>query len=291
MEDPRARAARTKRDRTRRALLDAADSAFGSRGWARTRVEDIAQSAGVSAATAYNHFPTKHALLAQVYAPIVNPLLRPPARTSRRPDRWWKHCRTRSEPCAGCAPATGRSRRRSSRPPRSTRSRSGGCPIRDDDADPRTLVPITEALELLIEHGQRIGELRPYPSARDLGALLVDTMLIRNVNRPDESHDTMAEMLLTVIFGALRPEVLVSAERPFFRRTERVRHCSHAAAESADVTSPNGRAECCQVGVGVGFGRSTSPLSAMARARSAREHVAQRTDDDVQLGVGDHERR
>jgi len=75
MEDPRARAARTKRDRTRRALLDAADSAFGSRGWARTRVEDVAQSAGVSAATAYNHFPTKHALLAQVYAPIINPLL------------------------------------------------------------------------------------------------------------------------------------------------------------------------------------------------------------------------
>src|ERR1700733_14492149 len=74
-EDPRARGARTKRDRTRRALLDAADAAFGSRGWARTRVEDIAQSAGVSAATAYNHFPTKHALLAQVYAPIVSPLL------------------------------------------------------------------------------------------------------------------------------------------------------------------------------------------------------------------------
>src|SRR3954462_3343774 len=75
MEDPRARAARTKRDRTRRALLDAADSAFGSRGWARTRVEDVAQSAGVSAATAYTPFPTKHALLAQVYAPIINPLL------------------------------------------------------------------------------------------------------------------------------------------------------------------------------------------------------------------------
>src|SRR3954454_13832668 len=75
MGDPRARAARTKRDRTRRALLDAADSAFGSRGWARTRVEDIAQSAGLSAATAYNHFPTKHALLALVYAPIISLLL------------------------------------------------------------------------------------------------------------------------------------------------------------------------------------------------------------------------
>src|SRR5258706_10884189 len=74
-DDPRARAARTKRDRTRRALLDAADSMFGSRGWARTRMEDIAQAAGVSAATAYNHFPTKHALLGHVYRPLVRPLI------------------------------------------------------------------------------------------------------------------------------------------------------------------------------------------------------------------------
>ena len=59
----RARAARTKRDRTRAALLSAADPAFAARGWARTRVEDIASAAGVSNATAYNHFPTKHVLI------------------------------------------------------------------------------------------------------------------------------------------------------------------------------------------------------------------------------------
>ena len=41
----RARAARTKRDRTRAALLSAADPAFAARGWARTRVEDIASAA------------------------------------------------------------------------------------------------------------------------------------------------------------------------------------------------------------------------------------------------------
>ncbi|MGH3613833.1 MAG: TetR family transcriptional regulator [Pseudonocardia sp.] len=54
----RARVAQTGRDRTRRALLGAADTAFGSRGWARTRAEDVAAAAGVSAATAYNHFRT-----------------------------------------------------------------------------------------------------------------------------------------------------------------------------------------------------------------------------------------
>src|SRR5919112_3649009 len=72
--ESRARAARTKRDRTRAALLAAADAAFAARGWARTRVEDIAKAAGVSSVTAYNHFPTKHALIGHVYAPLVRSL-------------------------------------------------------------------------------------------------------------------------------------------------------------------------------------------------------------------------
>jgi AcrR family transcriptional regulator len=216
MGDPRARAARTKRDRTRRALLDAADSAFGSRGWARTRVEDIAQSAGVSAATAYNHFPTKHALLAQVYAPIINPLLAVARQdiAAARPvmealsDQVKALCRlcsrNRTLTSAFFAAAS------------EYTIKVGALPDHDDDADPRTLVPITEALELLIGYGQSLGELRTYPSAHDLAELLVDTLLARNVNRPDESYDITAELLLTVMFGALRPEVLVSAERPFF---------------------------------------------------------------------------
>jgi AcrR family transcriptional regulator len=216
MEDPRARAARTKRDRTRRALLDAADSAFGSRGWARTRVEDIAQSAGVSAATAYNHFPTKHALLAQVYAPIINPLLAAARQdiAAARPVTEALSDQVKAL-CRLCA----RNRRLTSAYFAAASEytiKVEALPDRDDDADPRTLVPITEALELLIGHGQSLGELRSYPSARDLAELLVDTLLVRNVNRPDEGHETTAELLLTVMFGALRPEVLVSAERPFF---------------------------------------------------------------------------
>jgi AcrR family transcriptional regulator len=38
-------------------------------------VEDIAAEAGVSAATAYNHFPTKHVLIGVVFAPHVATLL------------------------------------------------------------------------------------------------------------------------------------------------------------------------------------------------------------------------
>ncbi len=154
-EDPRARAARTKRDRTRRALLDAADSAFGSRGWARTRVEDIAQSAGVSAATAYNHFPTKHALLAQVYAPITG-LLLAQARSdiaAGRPvvealdDQVRALCRV----CARNRTLTAAFFAAVSE----YTIKSGGLADPSDEADPRTLVPMPEALQLLIEHGQR----------------------------------------------------------------------------------------------------------------------------------------
>jgi hypothetical protein len=113
-DDPRARAARTKRDRTRRALLDAADSTFGSRGWARTRMEDIAQAAGVSAAS---HVPATHAL-----------------------------------------------------------------------------------------------------SALEMSTLVANLLLLRSLDRPGETPQTTAELLLTVIFGALRPELLIITagdQRPF----------------------------------------------------------------------------
>jgi AcrR family transcriptional regulator len=196
-------------------LLDAADSAFGSRGWARTRVEDIAQSAGVSAATAYNHFPTKHALLAQVYAPIISPLLAAAGQdiAAGRPvvealcDQVKALCklcaRNRTLTAAFFAAAS------------EYTIKAGALADPEDDADPRALVPMTEALELLITHGQRLGELRSYPSARDVAGLLVSTVLIRNVNRPNEAPEALSELLLTVMFGAFRPETLVGAERPF----------------------------------------------------------------------------
>lgn len=214
-EDPRARAARTKRDRTRRALLDAADSAFGSRGWARTRVEDIAQSAGVSAATAYNHFPTKHALLAQVYAPLIDPLLvqaRSDIATGRPvvealEDQVRALCRV----CARNQTLTAAF----SAAVAEYTIKIGRLPDPDDEGDPRTLVPMPEALELLINHGQHTGELRPYPSARDVSGVLINTMLTRIVNRPDETPEIAAELLLSVMFGVLQPEITAGAERPF----------------------------------------------------------------------------
>lgn len=52
-------------------MLSAARILFAERGWHATRVEDVAKMAGVSQATAYNHFRTKYALIGYVYAPLV----------------------------------------------------------------------------------------------------------------------------------------------------------------------------------------------------------------------------
>ncbi len=47
-------------------LLDAAEEVFAARGFAQTRVEDVAARAGVAVGTVYNYFSDRRALLAAV---------------------------------------------------------------------------------------------------------------------------------------------------------------------------------------------------------------------------------
>ncbi|HYH30462.1 MAG TPA: TetR family transcriptional regulator [Pseudonocardia sp.] len=219
-DDPRARAAQTKRDRTRRALLDAADATFGARGWANTRMEDIAAAAGVSAATAYNHFPSKHALVGCVYGPLVHPLLVQAERdlASGRPV-----VDALSDQVRALARISQRNRRLTAAFWSAVEEytiKVSGPPDPSDDIDPRTLAPVPRSLQKLIERGQRTGELRGFPTAPDASGMIVNLLLLRSINRPEELADVTAELLLTVLFGMLRPELLADAggdARPFRR--------------------------------------------------------------------------
>jgi AcrR family transcriptional regulator len=218
-DDPRARAAKTKRDRTRRALLDAADSTFGSRGWASTRVEDVAQAAGVSAATAYNHFPTKHALLGHVYKPLIHPLI-VQAELDIEAER--SMIEALEDQVRALCRVSFRYRKLTAAFWSAVQEytiRVGGPPDPADEIDPRTLAPVPESLRLLVEHGQRTGELRPFPPATEISGMIANLLLLRSIRAsPDEPADTAAELLLTVMFGSLRPELLIapgSDERPF----------------------------------------------------------------------------
>jgi AcrR family transcriptional regulator len=210
--DPRARAAQTKRIRTRAALIAAADSAFSRRGWAATRIEDIADAAGVSPATAYNHFPTKHALLGTVYEPHVRGLIRQAERdiAAGRPvvealvDQVnalarlsWYHRGLTASFTAAVFDYT---------------IRTGSGPDPDDEADPRILAPLNLPFLLLIERGQATGELRPHPPAAEISGMVVNLLLVRSINRGEEPPAVTADLMLTLLFGALRPELVVARD-------------------------------------------------------------------------------
>ena len=217
-DDPRARAAQTKRDRTRRALLDAAVATIGAKGWADTRMEDVAAAAGVSAATAYNHFPSKHVLVGSVYAPLVHPLLTQA-----------EHDLVTGRPVVEALTDQVRALARiSQRYRRLTAAfwsaveeytiRVSGPPDPADGVDPRALAPVPQSLCILMAHGQRTGELRTFPPALEASGMIVNLLLLRSINRIDEPADVTAELLLTVMFGMLRPELLTGTGpdgRPF----------------------------------------------------------------------------
>lgn len=219
-DDARQRGARTKVERTRAALLNAAASNFRGKGWLGSRVEDIARDAGVSAATAYNHFPTKHALIGCVFGPFVRPSV------DRALDRL-----AADDPAAEvledhvrelCAVV------REDQPltvafiyaVQDYTIRAGGPPTPADLNDPRNLAPFPDAVTALIASGQSHGVFRSYPPAVDLGPNLTNLLLLRTFTRPNETADETAEFILTLAFGALAPKRLLDAGpagRPFLR--------------------------------------------------------------------------
>jgi AcrR family transcriptional regulator len=214
--DARARAAQTKRDRTRRALLDAADTTFATRGWARTRIEDIATAAEVSAASAYNHFASKHTLIGHVYAPYVSALV---AQAERDRAEGRDLVDALKDQVSALTRMTFRNRGLTAAFWFALNdyagSRPGGPPDPEDPDDPRVLAPIPDTVVGLISDGQGSGAFRRYPEAGDVAGTVANMLLIRAVNRPHEPPERTAELLLTVMFGLLKPELLQNDERPF----------------------------------------------------------------------------
>jgi AcrR family transcriptional regulator len=61
---------------TRRAVLDAARRAFGSKGYAQASVDEIAAAAGVTKGAVYHHFAGKEALFRAVHAEVEGDAMR-----------------------------------------------------------------------------------------------------------------------------------------------------------------------------------------------------------------------
>ena len=216
--DGRTLAARARRERSRARLLDAATTLFTERGWTATRMEDIAEAAGVSAATAYNHFRTKTALIGAVYGPrIVAAVAAADAALAAGDDVveiLIRHVRdlvdrTREEPLLTLAFIGG---------VLDASMRIHGPADPDDPDDPRALAPMHEGLTRVITVGQRDGRFRRYPTAEEMAAQVANVLLLRVLSRPDESPEESVELALTLLFGALCPQLLTEAGpegRPF----------------------------------------------------------------------------
>lgn len=222
--EARLRSDRQKKERTRAALLEAARTLFAQSGWGGTRVEDVARLAGVSPATAFNHFPTKSVLLGHVFAPILQQVLNDERETEESLpvlDALAHHicCLSaafREESNLALTVAfTGALQEYT--------ARVGGPPDLSDINDPRTLVPIPARLAELIGRAQGCGEAHTFPPARDLATQVTNLLLLRCLTRPGESAEDSAEVVLTMTFGVLRPELLVEAGRdgrPFRREPD-----------------------------------------------------------------------
>ncbi|GAY11711.1 TetR/AcrR family transcriptional regulator [Pseudonocardia sp. N23] len=215
--DPRARAAATKRNRTRRALLDAADAAFTARGWARTRIEDVATTAGVSPATAYNHFPAKHALIAEVYAPLIAPLVATEAARAANGDDDADPATLVVEQIRALARVCVRNRGLTAAYWAAVQDyevRVAAPPDPDDEQDPRTIAPVAEVLHDLVERGQAAGELRADPPAGTLCPILVDVLLARIALHAGEAAEPVTRLVAGLALGVLAPERVADGGAP-----------------------------------------------------------------------------
>jgi AcrR family transcriptional regulator len=204
-DDARARAARTKRTRTRAALIAAADAAFSTRGWAATRVEDIAAEAGVSAATAYNHFPTKHVLIGVVFAPHVATLL---VQADRDIARQRPVLEALSDQIDALARLSYYHRGLTAAFTAAVLEytiRTEHTPDAADDLDPRNVVPMIAPLLRLVSYGQESGQLREDPSALEISSAVVNLLLVRSLNHKDEPAEATAELLRTLLFRTMAP--------------------------------------------------------------------------------------
>jgi len=167
--DGRVAAARQRRERSRRSILEAARTLFARDGYGPTSIEAVAALAGVGPATVYNCFGTKGALAASLLQADAKALVAaarsdlaagPAAVAALR--RQWGRIRRMSEnhrPLVAIFLSALQETGLSDQPPA-------------PEHDPRRLVPIPASLAEIVGYGQKRGEFRT-----DLDPLLVATAM------------------------------------------------------------------------------------------------------------------
>lgn len=191
----RSRAAETKRQRSRAAILESATRLFKEQGWLPTTVEGIAREAGVGTATVYNHFGNKNLIAGFAFLPLVQDLLEDyrwhdeavPPSAALRDFVVELATRTRAEPSLTVALLEAVND--------STARR--GAQVKPDD--PRYVLPLPRQLVAMIARGQASGEFFDYPTAAEAGPLFFNLLMLRVLTRPGEPAAETARLILTIM--------------------------------------------------------------------------------------------
>jgi AcrR family transcriptional regulator len=200
--DARLRAAETKRERSRTAILEAATRLFDERGWLPTTVQAIASEAGLGPATVYNHFANKNLIAGFVFLPVVSDLLKDP--------RWSDEAVPPTEALRALIEELVATTRRHIRLTIAMLEAVNDSTARRGTAitveDPRYVVPLPALFTTVIRRGQQRGDFFDYPPAEIAGPFFSNMLLLRILTRPNESVADTTRLILTVAartFGAM----------------------------------------------------------------------------------------
>lgn len=195
LDTARQRAAQTKRERSRAAILQASAQLFREQGWRPATMTEIANLAGVGVATVYKHFPNKNLLAGLVFLPIVQDLL--------DSERWSD---------ASVLPADALSEYVTLLIARSRRNYELTVALLEAVADwtarhgdnitpqdPRYWLPFPAVMRAIIKRGQDAGNFLPSPPAIESAPLLINLLMLRVATRPAESAAASTRLVLTII--------------------------------------------------------------------------------------------
>ena len=208
---------------TRQALLDAARTLFGERGYTSTSLDEIAGAAKVTKGALYHHFGGKEELFAAVYEQVKREVSERAATAFLEPDPW-------EDLCAGCHA------------------------ILDAHLDPlvrRILLHDAQAvldadtirrvenrygavvLRGALRRSIRAGVIQPLPlktlALMLTGAILEGCMAIAHANEPTQAREDVGKVLTSLLEG-LRPHAQANAEE--LLRQPNSRHIEGIVAEN-----------------------------------------------------------
>jgi AcrR family transcriptional regulator len=215
----RQRAGRTRRRRSEQAILTSARALFEAHGYGEVTVEVIADVAGVSPGTVYNRLGSKAAIAAHLLTGWL-PSLEADARKDVDADLCVSETVSRHFERLGILIDADRPLAEALFLAVIEQSQRSKAPTGRND--PRTIMPLPQPLRLLLEAGERRGELRPCQDLDDLSRIATAFLATRVLARTEPATRSGA-FVADLVLNGIRAEGPATSTSRAHRRQPRIR--------------------------------------------------------------------